>query len=70
MRIDAIGPRTAEEVWRLYTRPSDWPAWAPQISLSSASTTRSAPALGACALPHGAALLPLARLALRRLVSG
>lgn len=32
MRIEATGPRTAEEVWRLYTRPSAWPTWAPQIS--------------------------------------
>jgi len=32
MRIEATGPRTAEEVWAFYTRPSTWPTWAPQIS--------------------------------------
>lgn len=32
MLIDATGPRAADEVWDLYTRPSAWPAWAPQIS--------------------------------------
>ena len=31
MRIEATGPRTAEEVWADYTRPSSWPTWAPQI---------------------------------------
>ncbi len=32
MRIEVTGPRTAEKVWELYTRPSAWPTWAPQIS--------------------------------------
>lgn len=30
--IEATGPRSAEQVWRLYTHPSTWPTWAPQIS--------------------------------------
>lgn len=32
MRIEASGPRSADEVWSLYTRPSTWPMWAPQIT--------------------------------------
>ena len=32
MLVSAEGPADADEVWRRYTSPSEWPAWAPQIS--------------------------------------
>ena len=31
MRIEASGPRPADDAWEQYTRTSAWPEWAPQI---------------------------------------
>lgn len=31
MRIEATGPRPADDTWEQYTRTSAWPEWAPQV---------------------------------------
>ena len=55
MRIDATGPRSADEVWDLYTRPSAWPTWAPQISSVRGVHDPISP--GARGVVHGPLLL-------------
>ena len=55
MRIEATGPRSAEEVWALYTRPSTWPTWAPQIRGVRGVSDPISP--GARGVVHGPLLL-------------
>lgn len=55
MRIEASGPRTADTAWGLYTRPSAWPTWAPQISSVRGVTDPITP--GARGVVHGLMVL-------------
>lgn len=55
MRIEATGPKTAQEVWRLYTCPPAWPTWAPQISSVRGVSDPISP--GASGVVHGPLLL-------------
>ena len=43
MRIEASGPRPADDAWEQSTRTSAWPEWAPQIRGVRGVTGRIAP---------------------------
>jgi hypothetical protein len=43
MRIEATGPRPADDAWEQYTRTSAWPTWSPQIRAVRGVDGRIAP---------------------------
>lgn len=58
IRLTAAGPRTPEEAWERYARPSLWPTWSPQIRRVDVPEDRLRPGLRGTVRSYGPLAVP------------